>query len=884
MQNTGNIIHNNMEVLLKKVNGLVLPDGSVNELDSKAWVAHKIELALDVVDDMFEDDAKELYNELNNACYELVKRERRYKKDLALKEELVSAVSNGAVDKMTQRKNIKTADGTMLNDLLLGRKGGTLRMYRIPKAFYSKSAGGQIVKKLGFFKQPESRLTRFFEANQVVEPKKRTIYLKNGDVVDATVEYTYSELIGNPILFMEFMGDNGFDEAQHAAYEECTKIILEDLHWNYKGEKIISEYAQSSASEMRTLKGVFIRRDYQFSEKYLSQFKPADNTPEEQEAFTRFMNVMRELRGAEVLYTAMSYGAYLTEYKGVETAPSKFMARMGMAQTSTKTLGNDFKVKLIGEIKFPWSEYIEDSYRAHYTGLVDKNGTRLFSDKKVEKIIANIKDLWKEEKIDGQNIIRASAVVRGFRRLNIRLAEDSVIGKLLQFRWAGIKGTALVVPDTWLENATMLDGTHPYSGYDIVAESSSWKYTPFTMRWNGALAPELELVAISKSKYSSNLNYQFIAALDGDGNREINIPTNLRKVVDGRYAYATEAMTNAEVAKAVLGVKSMREDDGLDDLDIDDYEKSLVTILAKALDACDDIIYDRSWRIKFINRLIKARDKMGYGKIPVEGANRFVISDPTPFFRLDRAVPRMKNGKPVLDYEGNPMFDIVITDPRDVAIGGINDCYWDNREQEAVLFRSPCVHPGEPQRVNLIGLDKIPESISTATGALNARDLFDSIKHIVIINCFSFILDSLGGADTDGDTILVVTDPNVVELRGLRRAPMLTKVTSETFKVAISPKTVKQYMVDSLRDNGIGKITNYGTTWRDIELMVVHMPNPVDGKYCVPKNVEDALKKAAKDAAKALKNFPDLSDIERAAAMGRPSLHKQPELTWTSGQ
>jgi hypothetical protein len=218
------------------------------------------------------------------------------------------------------------------------------------------------------------------------------------------------------------------------------------------------------------------------------------------------------------------------------------------------------------------------------------------------------------------------------------------------------------------------------------------------------------------------------------------------------------------------------------------------------------------------------------------------------------------------------MFDIVITDPRDVAIGGINDCYWDNREQEAVLFRSPCVHPGEPQRVNLIGLDKIPESISTATGALNARDLFDSIKHIVIINCFSFILDSLGGADTDGDTILVVTDPNVVELRGLRRAPMLTKVTSETFKVAISPKTVKQYMVDSLRDNGIGKITNYGTTWRDIELMVVHMPNPVDGKYRVPKNVEDALKKAAKDAAKALKNFPDLSDIERAAAMATAAI------------
>jgi hypothetical protein len=495
---------------------------------------------------------------------------------------------------------------------------------------------------------------------------------------------------------------------------------------------------------MRTLKGVFVSKDYAFTEEYLSKFKPVNDTPEELAAFDKFIEKLRGLRGAEVIYTAMSYGAYLTEYKGVKTSPAKFMARLGMAQTSTKSLGNDFRVKLIGEIKFPWTDELEEEFRSHYTSLVDRNSKRLHSDEKVEKIIKLIRDIWKEEKDDGQNMIKASAIIRGFRRLGIRLTPDQVIGKLIQFRWAGVKGTALVVPDALFENATMVDGTHPYSGYDIIAESSSWKYTPDTRYFRGELAPELELVAISKSKHSNNLNYQFIAALDGgDGN---NTGENLRSIVDGRFAFATQVMSDPEVAKADFGIKSMKESD-LDDLDIDDYEKSLTTIMSKALDACDDIIYDRSWRAKYTNRFTRSRDKMSYGKIPVDGANRFVISDPTAFFRVDLAVPRMKGDQVQKDFDGNDMFDIVITHMNQVALSGINDCYWGNTDQEAVLFRSPCVHPGEPQRVSLIGLDKIPEYVSTPYDRINVKELFESIKHLVVINCFSSILDALGGAN-----------------------------------------------------------------------------------------------------------------------------------------
>ncbi|MFA5618447.1 MAG: hypothetical protein WDK95_16585, partial [Syntrophorhabdaceae bacterium] len=312
---------------------------------------------------------------------------------------------------------------------------------------------------------------------------------------------------------------------------------------------------------------------------------------------------------------------------------------------------------------------------------------------------------------------------------------------------AGVKGTALVVPDSWFGMPTLPDGTHPYADYDLVIETSSWKYSPWLEYWKGDLSPELELVAMSKQKCTNNMNYQFILALDGDGNQKIDTNVKLKELVDRRYDYAIEAMTKPEIAKAALGVKSFGENDLDDVLDIDEYERTLNTILAKALDACDDIIYDRSWRAKFVNRMIRMRDKMSYGKIPVEGANRFVISDPTAFFRTDLAVPRIKNGKTELDYEGNPMFDIIITSSEQMALRNITSAYWNDESREAVLFRSPCVHPGEPQRVQLVPIDTIPDKIETSYAQLYVRDLFSSIKDIVIVNCFSFVLDAMGGAN-----------------------------------------------------------------------------------------------------------------------------------------
>lgn len=845
------------------------PDGSAVEYDVSS---ENITLILDAMNVLDEEVEIKFYaaNRNHDAHKFIIPPKRRLTKEELKDIELKESLSNAVMDHMTMRMTIRTEKGTLLNNLLLGKKKQTLSMFQVPVAYFTRpTKDGPFKKKLKFIKLAESRLTRFFESNLTTEQRKRELKLNNGEMFNAFAEYTYYELVGCPIVFMEYVGKPLFnDMEQIKTYEECKEIIFNGLNWKYKGESIMSEYCQSSASEMRTLKGVHVRSDFKFSDEYLANFGPADDSEEEKDAYENFMTLMRSLRGAEVIYTAMSYGAYLVQYKGLKESPAKFMARMGMAQTSTKSLGNAYTVKHIGEVKIKWTDEIENEYTQFFTGLVDESGNRMYSDKRVENTVAKIKKYWKEEKMDGQNMIRASAVIRGFLELGIKLKIEDVVGKLIQFRWAGVKGTAFVVPDEMLDVCTLPDGSHPYMGYDIIVEHSSWKYTPWLKFWNGKLAPELELVAISKTKYSNNMNYQFFLALDGDGNRKVKTVEKLFELIDMKYVFATQALTNADLMKAYLGLKANKDVDVDELLDIDEYDKTLTTVLAKALDADDSVIFDRSWRMKFINRLTKMRDKMGFGKIPVEGANRFVISDPTPMLRTDLAIPRMKDGKPVLDHEGNPMFDIEITSMSQVAVQGITNCYWNNTNNEAVLFRSPCVHPGEPQRVSLVDLegDSILEGITTAYGRINVRELFGYMKDLVVVNVFSSILDTLGGADTDGDTVLVVTEPIVVMLRSLKRAPMLTKVDDGTLKTVISPASVKEYMANSLEDAGIGRVTNYATTWRDIELMVIHMPDPVSKKHRLPSGVKTALLELAKEAREALKLRGSKMDEDEAAS------------------
>lgn len=92
------------------------------------------------------------------------------------------------------------------------------------------------------------------------------------------------------------------------------------------------------------------------------------------------------------------------------------------------------------------------------------------------------------------------------------------------------------------------------------------------------------------------------------------------------------------------------------------------------------------------------------------------------------------------------------------------------------------------------------------------------------------VVKTMLSEDTDGDTVLCVTDPDIISLRRKARKTLLVDIGSKTKEVEISPRTLKENMVISLKDNGIGIITNYATTWRDIQLHVVNARKITDKK------------------------------------------------------
>jgi len=749
--------------------------------------------------------------------------------------ELIEKATNG---------NITVEEGSSLNQVLLGRKAQTLRMVAISRrrwdSNYNEVWDNTMV--------PENRLSRWFGLQKFEKFKEMEIILNDGGKLKVNTPAAYYYLGETPpILYVDFVSkSNGMNPDQDIAYEKCVKEIANGM--KYKGS--VYEYTQSSSAQQRALKGVFVKNDFQISEEYLALFDTSIR------GCKKYLDYLRSLRGAEAILECMTYGSYSSEFKDKEYSPAKFGARVGTSQTSTKSLGNDFRVKHIGEVKVKFTDEVEQAMRAKllpYLGI-----------KTIDKVIATVKELWKEEKLDGQSLVRASSVIRGLGRLGVKAKLEDISGKLIQLRWAGVKGTALVIPDEYLDNCKLPDGSSPYAEYDLIVEHSSWKYTPNMKFYTGAVAPELELVQISKARHSNNLNYQFVQALDGDGNNEIKTKDLFKELIDRMYQKLRDAMQVPEVAKAILGMNST--DEIADKLDIDNYGMTLKSKASNALDADDKITEDPWWRLRILSVFAKTEEEASYGKILVEGANRYVISDPIGMLRTDLAVPRKKNNKAVLDHDGNPMFDIIIDKIDQMALRDVDTCSWNDTAKPAVLFRSPCVHPGEPQSVTLISNDGVPSVISTGYGSIDVHALFSMMKDICVVNVFSNILDALGGADTDGDTVLVCIDPIVVRLRSPRRISLVTKTDGKTATMPICVDSMKRYMMDSLRDSGIGLVTNYATTWRDICSMVIHMQKDAKGKFRLPWNVKDNLMNAVAEAGKVLRvRGSEMDDYERTA-------------------
>ena len=654
------------------------------------------------------------------------------------------------------------------------------------------------------------RLSRFLNHEKLYYHSKKKISLHNGTEVEVLVRRQYLSLENDPILYIQFQED-GDDPNQAQAYKDSIEEIRNGLE--FRGKRY--EYCFSSGSQLRTLKGVMVWENYKLPETYLSQFDRSI------EGMDEYLGFLRSLTGADCILETMTYGAYSHEFSNgykeylrdnqlsdddfdeLLTSASKFMARVGVAGTASESLGHNWRVKHMGEARFVWTDKIEEMFLNYEVVGYDGVSRKLYS----ESDVATIKNMWKEGKLDGQSIARASSIQKALRKIGIYVEYEDVVGRLLQLRWAGVKGTVLVIADDILDMCRDPQGKHIYKNYDMIIEHNSWKYSP-TKYYTGVVGPEFELVNMSKKKYSNNLNYQFILALDGDGNHPEKTLGALKGLVDKQLNSIKECLTNPEAAMIRLGMTD-KADSPLEDLGIDEYEMTQRNKITKALAKSNEVVYDKWFRKKFLDLFRKTEDECKLGKIEVEGANRYIISDPIAMLRTDLIEINEKTG----------LEDIIITDPSQVALRYMTHCYWAGKEQEAVLFRSPCIHPGEPQKVMLT--NEVQDYLPTAFGQLPVRKIYDSMKDIIVINGFSNILECLGGADTDGDTALCVTDPEVVALKDNMRKPLLVSADAGTNKIAITKESIKENMVFSLKNNGIGLITNFATTWRDIQLHIV---------------------------------------------------------------
>lgn len=627
------------------------------------------------------------------------------------------------LDGLTKENTGINLEDSYIEKLLTKNKPDKLKMVKIWFRQWDKGFKPQWIRQ----STANHRLGRFLESQVSHYYTPIDLPLSNGKTTKVLVRKFFTELKDDPVIYVEFAA-NGQKPHQDSAHQQCVNEILNGFE--FEGNKY--EYCMSSSSQMRLLKGVFVRKDYTLPETYLDKF---DQSIDGMNKYTEFL---KSLTGSEAILEVMTFGAYSHYFtdkysiflgnkvtKPKVYSASKFSDRAGKSLTSSISLGRNFRIKHMGQVKYVWTDYIENQIKSLTYKDSKGNSRRIYNNSDIEKI----KTLWKESKLDGQGIIRASALIRAFKsKMGITLTKEEAIGLLPQTRIAGQKGTLLVMDDDILDKCKGPLGGYVYKGYDIIVEHNSWKYT-HAKYYTGAVAPELELCNISSRKFSNFINYQLINALDGYPNNQKRSIKVFKGLVDKQINDLKSCLTNPSKAKARQGM--IEKKGPLDAFGIDEYQMTQKSKVSIALETDENAIFDNWVRNKYINIFRKTREECKVGKIEVEGANRYIISDPIALLRTD-----------LMNDNG----DIIITKPEQVGLGTILDCYWAGKETEAVLFRNPCVHPGEPQRINLVGLDKMPKITKTAFGDIPTRKIYKASKDIVIINGFSFILDALGGA------------------------------------------------------------------------------------------------------------------------------------------
>lgn len=581
-------------------------------------------------------------------------------------------------------------------------------------------------------KMSETSLLRLCGFVPVVEPKTFRVVLGNGMEKDLLVDNTYMMDPHKTVIYVAFVKDPGQfceDEALISAFERSQGFIMHGLVM----EGLRYEYLKMSASQKAGAKAVFVRTDYRVPVSIIAKMKEMGN-----DEYARWL---AGLTGAMAMLELSSYGAF-SMLNGKMGNPSKIMSRIGADGSSSKVLCRGARIRILESIRMEWS----DRLAAMRLEALMKDG---IPQAKAEELVRVEAGKWKAEKWDGQSIVRASFIGRSLRVKGIRIKDEDLVGQLLQDRY-GIskKGTLVVLSDEMMDNLKFPDESYAYRDFDIIVEGASWKQDYNNQVYRDDLAPEFCLLAMSKLKASNSLHYMLELALDGtDGNANTVFHT-LKEIADEEFSRLRSMMYDGSLAMAgngVMGWSQHIDDDGLDE------KRSHMTPVLGAIEAYNNSVYDLSVRKKLLSKVFPTVRDIWNGHLPIEGSTRFMITDPSAFFRTDLAVPvEGPDGEQATDMYGNPLWRIVIENPDDLVLDDTKSAYWDGREKEALLFRSPCVHPGEPQIVNLVQVEDMWLDLSEQYGEdfapINLAELYRKMDKLLVINACSSILEALGGA------------------------------------------------------------------------------------------------------------------------------------------
>lgn len=260
---------------------------------------------------------------------------------------------------------------------------------------------------------------------------------------------------------------------------------------------------------------------------------------------------------------------------------------------------------------------------------------------------------------------------------------------VMQVRFfGGVKGMVIPVAE--------MDGDERLADVDMLVFKKSAKYiskdAPF------------EVINFSKAKKNkAMLNFQFIQATVTDANVLIK---GAKKAFEG----ITQVLNSpANALKFIAGVRGLN----------DNGEADLLTKLAKDLEVEPRLISEHYHYAQLKEKVKKFVKEVGFGKIPVNGAFQYIITDPLNLYHKamgDEFESTLNAGE--IYYNG---------------IDGI----------EAGMWRSPMIHYSEPQRAMCKNVDYLW-----------------MYKDIIVLNPRDAIAPALGGADYDGDKFLLILDKN----------------------------------------------------------------------------------------------------------------------------